>query len=108
MSETIPNAGDNLEVELRKDIAEYRKRPDGGYDEIEFGQWLLMVNGVQWGYVSKKNGTSIKLIRRIDDATGAILRQKVMALVGDRSPVMMPPKPPQEIEEDDDDIDDEE
>lgn len=106
---TKRSTGDELDIELRKDVAGYRKRPDGGYDEIEFAQWILMVNGFQWGYVSKKTGSPISLIRRIDDATAAALREKVSAMVGERSPVTMPPQPPQDDEEiEDDDFDDDE
>lgn len=89
-----------MEIELRRDVAKYVKRPDGKYNVIEFPQWILMVDGKQWGYVSKKLGSPIQLIRRVDDATKKELQAAVIRLVGERSSVNMPPEVLEDEEED--------
>lgn len=114
MNDTTPRStGDEsgeteLVVEFRRDIAGYRKLDDGTHEAIEFPQWILMVNGIQWGYVSKKTGSPIHLIRHIDARTKERIQEKVIQLVGDRSPVVMPPEPEPEPEPESDDDDDDE
>lgn len=75
------------------------------YTKVDARQWELYVDGVQWGYVSKKNNGHIPLIRRVDDETKAALLAAVTELVGERSGVSMPPDISHLIESDDDDDD---
>lgn len=79
------------------------------YEKVDAGQWELMVDGVQWGYVIKKHD-HISLIRNVDAATKEQIRELVSERLGElREKVSMPPDMPQddetEVDEDDDDDD---
>ena len=76
------------------------------YTAIDAAQWVLMVDGVQWGYVIKKTD-HVSLIRRIDEETKAELLSAIAEQVDGKTHVSMP-MDISKLQEDDDEDDDEE
>ena len=76
------------------------------YSPIDAGQWVLIVDGIQWGYVIKKND-HVSLIRRIDEETKSKLLSAIAEQVDGKTHVSMP-MDISKLQEDDDEDDDEE
>lgn len=74
------------------------------YEVAVCDQWLLMVDGFQWGYVSKKNNGHVFLIRRVSDEVKQQLLHHVSQKVGDRVSVLMPCELPKEDEDEEEDL----
>lgn len=77
-----------LKIELRKHVAKVEQTPIGPL-ETEFDQWILMVQDpqtgkmVQYGYVPKKSGSHISLIRKVHPELAAAIKAEVEKLLGE-------------------------
>jgi hypothetical protein len=96
-------------VEFRPHIAGYRLLEDGTQQDVEFDQWILLVNDgpdgqmVQAGYVQKADGGGIPLIRRFSPENLGRIQALVEAEKGARKPVNQPTFSQDDDEDDEDD-----
>ena len=89
-------------IELRPHIAGYRQLPDGTEQVIEFDQWILMVDGIQGGYVQKKDDGGIMLIRRFSDDDRAEIKRLVESTTEQTKTYPTQPPPPHDEGDHDD------
>lgn len=77
-------------VELRPHIAKRIKSSLGEFVE-EFDQWMLYLDGQHIGYVPKRRGAHISLVRRFPEEMQQAIKAEVEKLTGhERSRVSQP------------------
>ena len=77
-----------LKIELRPHVAKVEETPIGRLT-TEFDQWILMVEDpqtkrmIQYGYVPKKEGSHISLIRKVHPQFAEAIKSAVEAKLGE-------------------------
>lgn len=76
-----------MKVELTPHVA--KVNPDGSV--VEFDQWYLLVDGVQWGYVSKRvNGHISFIVQGKTELEKSEVKRLVEEQIGERSHIAEP------------------
>lgn len=86
-------------VELRPHIAKRISNSLGEFVE-EFDQWMLYLDGQHIGYVPKRPGAHISLIRRFPEEMQLAIKAEVEKLTGHERSRVSQPSLVQETEED--------